>query len=229
MVWLCGIDYETGDLPHYDLADAETRIDLILYFQTLKEIGYPLRVLVSDGNPEIPYAARKVFGPEILHQLCTRHFIEGMKRYAGEAQWHPRIARLITTIQQVIEAPNLDASVECLEELKRIKIITPLERNLVNIFKAHSKELTTHLFYPELEIPHTSNDIENLFRQLNLRLKSLGRFHRYRYARDYLRAWALLRRFTKFTDCRNGRRWRNGKAPIEIAGVNIKGVDCLKF
>ena len=228
-VWLCGIDYEPGDLPHYDLADAESRIDLIMYFQTLKEIGYPLRVLVSDGNSEIPYAAKKVFGQNILHQLCTRHFIEGLKRHAGEANDNLRISNLITLIQRVIEAPDLDKSVEYLEELKRTKIRTPLEQNLINIFKAHSKELTTHLFHPELAIPHTSNDIENLFRQLNLRLKSIGRFHHYRYARAYLKAWALLRRFTKFTDCRNGRKWRNGQAPIEIAGVNIKGIDCLKL
>lgn len=229
MVWLCGIDYETGDLPHYDLAEAESRIDLIMYFQTLKEIGYPLRVLVSDGNPEIPYAAKKVFGQNILHQLCTRHFIDGLKRQAGEANDNLRISNLIILIQRIIEAPNLDKSVEYLEELKRVKIKTSLERTLINIFKAHSKELTTHLFYPEFAIPHTSNDIENVFKQLNLRLKSIGRFHHWRYARDYLKAWALLRRFTKFTDCRNGRKWRNGRAPLEIAGVNIKGLDCLKL
>lgn len=229
MVWLCGIDYETGDLPHYDLAEAETRIDLVMYFRALKEIGYPLRVLVSDGNPEISYAARKVFGQNILHQLCTRHFIEGLKRHAGEAKDNLRISNLITLIQRVIEAPNLDESVKYLDELKRTRIRTPLERTLINIFKTHSRELTTHLFYPELNIPHTSNNIENVFRQLNLRLKTIGRFHHWRYARDYLKAWTLLRRFTKFTDCRNGRKWRNGKAPIEIAGVNINGVDCLNL
>jgi len=226
-VWLCGIDYETGDLPHYELADDETRIDLILYFQTLKEIGYPLRVLVSDGSPEIPYAARKVFGQKILHQLCTRHFIEGLKRHAGEAQENSRIQKLILLIQSIIEAENLDEAGERLVKLKSFKRKTQLENELVNLFKLHAPELSTHLFYPKLNIPHTSNDIENLFRQLNLRVKTIGRFHKYRYARNYLKAWALMRRFTKFTDCRNAHKWRNGKAPITLAGANIKDINYL--
>lgn len=52
-VWLCGIDSGTGDLPHDALSDEETKIDLILYFQALKKIGYTLRVLVCDGSDHI--------------------------------------------------------------------------------------------------------------------------------------------------------------------------------
>ncbi|MCR4285919.1 MAG: hypothetical protein NUW00_03435, partial [Candidatus Kaiserbacteria bacterium] len=72
-VWICGIDYLTGDLPHYTLADEETKVDLVMYFKILKEeIHYELKVLVCDGNEDIVLAARKVYGETFLVQRCTR-------------------------------------------------------------------------------------------------------------------------------------------------------------
>lgn len=89
-------------------------------------------------------------------------------------------------------------------------------------FMCHLEYLTTRVYYPEY-IPRTNNEIENLIRQLNLRLKTIGRFNHYKYASDYLNVWALMRRFTPFTDCRKPNRHRNGKAPLELAGCNIQG------
>lgn len=228
-VWICGIDYETGDLPHYELAEEESKIDLVMYFQTLKKIGYPLRVLVCDGNVDIPAAAKHVFGDKIIIQLCTRHFVENLKRHAGDVADHPSVQNVIFLIQRIIEAGNLEQAGIFLERLKQLSRLTTVEKELIALFKRDAEKLTAHLLHPNIPIPHTSNDIENLFRQVNLRLKPIGRFNRWQYAANYLKAWALLRRFTPFTDCRNGRKWRNGKAPIEIAGADIKNVDCLKL
>lgn len=228
-VWLCGIDYGTGDLPHYELADEEGKIDVVMYFRALKEIGYPLRVLVCDGNPDIPSAARHVFGDDIIIQLCTRHFTEALKRHAGDEANSKSTSKIITLIQRIIEADNLELAGEYLCQLNSISKMTITEKELIKYFKANSQKLTQHLLHPKLNIPHTTNDIENLFRQLNLRLKLIGRFYNWRYARDYLKAWALLRRFTPFTDCRKKRKYRNGKAPIEIAGADIKNINFLKL
>lgn len=228
-VWLAGIDYGTGDLPHYQLAEEETKIDLVMYFRTLQKIGYPLRVLVCDGNEDIPAAAKHVFGEQIIVQLCTRHFTETLKRRAGAAVDLPRTQQVIFLIQRIIEADTLEQAGIFLERLKELPRQTVIERELVALFKRHAEKLTAHLLHPEIAIPHTSNDIENLFKQLNLRLKSISRFNHWQYADNYLKAWALLRRFTPFTDCRNGRKWRNGKAPIEIAGADVRNIDPLKL
>jgi len=228
-VWLCGIDYGTGDLPHYDLADEETKIDLVMYFQNLKKIGYVLQVLVCDGNKHIPAAAKHVYGEDIIVQLCTRHFIENLKHHAGKTVDRPRVQKTINLIQFIIQAKDLEIAGRYLQQLKQIKRKTKVENELIDLFKKNAEKLTAHLLHPDLNIPHTSNDIENLFKQLNLRTKSISRFNHWRYARDYLKAWALLRRFTPFTDCRKHRRWRNGKAPIEIAGAKVKNVDCLRL
>ena len=227
--WLCGIDHGTGDLPHYELADEEGKIDVVMYFRALKEIGYPLRILVCDGNPDIPSAAMHVFGKDIIIQLCTRHFTEAMKRHAGDKVNCKSTIRIITLIQRIIEADNLEIAGEYLCRLNNIPKKTQTEKELIEYFRINAARLTQHLLHPEQNIPHTTNDIENLFRQLNLRLRLVGRFNNWRYARDYLKAWALLRRFTPFTDCRKKRKCRNGKAPIEIAGADITGIDCLKL
>lgn len=218
-VWLCGIDYLTGDLPHYDLADEETMIDLVLFFRVLKQINYPLRVLVSDGNEEIKRAARHVYGNSFAHQLCTRHFTEGLKRKAREngLEFDSRTGDLVTLIQSIIEADAPEVSLENLEKLKCGKFINPTQQEILKMFNERMNELTTHLQYQELNIPHTSNDIENVFRQLNLRLKSIGTFGDFKHARNYLKAWALWRRTTKFTDCKGARKTRNGRSPLELA------------
>ncbi len=226
-VWLCSIDAGTGDLPHYDLADEETRIDLIVFFQNLKKNGYPLHVLVCDGNEDIPHAARKVFGKEILVQRCTRHFTEGLRRKAREAglEGDARTRELIGRIQGIIEADTLEALETRLRALKRKRFKTPFHRAIIEEFKTNADILTTHLQHPDLRIPHTSNEIENVFKQVEMRLGSLCRFQHWKYAKDYLNAWALLRRFTPFTDCRGDRKCRNGQAPLTLAGCNIVGVD----
>jgi hypothetical protein len=235
MRWLCGIDHGTGDLPHYALAKEESRIDLVMYFQALKLMDYPLFAVVCDGNPEIPHAARFVFGAQVVVQRCTRHFLEDLRKLLPAEEDDPkgreRLMRLIGRIKSIIEAATIEDMMERFDALKRDRgrYRSPVAKQMLRMFLDAKGQLCAHLLHPELHLPHTSNDIENLFRQLNLRLKSLGRFFRQSSARDYLNAWALLRRFTKFTDCRNGRRHRNGKAPLTLAGCEISNIDPFKL
>ncbi len=233
--WLCGIDYVTGDLPHYALHEAESKIDLVLYFRELKSFQYPLKALICDGNPEIPYAVKHVFGETIIIQRCTRHFLEDLRRMlpSKEESTQNRLLceNVIRLIKLVIEADNINHAQTqhtlLMQLTKRKRNMTV--RAMMQLFEESKDALCAHLIHPELSLPHTSNDIENLFRQLNLRLKSIGRFFHQRYAMDYLNAWALLRRFTPFTDCRKPRHCRNGKSPLELAGTYTRGIDPLKL
>lgn len=85
------------------------------------------------------------------------------------------------------------------------------------------KELFT--FQKIKELPKTNQQIENLFRQLKLRTHSINQFHSYITAKNYLNTWSLARRFTPFTDCKN--KEKNHKAPLELAGCNIKDLNYL--
>lgn len=235
MRWLCGIDYGTGDLPHYSLGESENMIDLVVHFQTLKSLKYPLIALVCDGNPLIPRAAKFVFGNTIIVQRCTRHFLEDLRRLLpnedDQAEERIKLEQLILHIKYVIEADSLESAQEQLELLRNYSdtFKSQAKRTMLNMFKHAKTELTAHLLNPEINLPHTSNDIENLFKQLMLRLKTLGRFFHQDYARNYLNGWALLRRFTPFTDCRSGRKHRNTKTPLELAGCEIKNIDPMKL
>lgn len=218
----------------YSLADSENRIDLILFFQQLKKNGYILRNLISDDSLEIPYAARKVYGDDFVFQLCTRHFLEGLKNLMiakEEERKIPETETLIQNIREIIQAKTLNAAKQKLKLLKDKKHFykTDIQKIIIKQFKEKFNFLMSHLFYPERNIPHTNNDIENLFKQLELNLGSVGRFGKFWNAHHYLNAWALKRRFTKFTDCKGIRKHRNGKAPLELAGCDIKDLDYLKF
>lgn len=78
--WLVGVDTKTKGLPHSGLVESENLADLVKYFKALKEIGYPLRVLIRDGNLDIERAARIVFENSFSTQLCLRHFTQSLKR-----------------------------------------------------------------------------------------------------------------------------------------------------
>lgn len=99
--------------------------------------------------------------------------------------------------------------------------------NLVgSIWQSLAMKKETDRFF----VPRYNNDAENLFKQLSLRLKSWDMFRSTTNAEHYLSAWALARRFTKFTDCRGDmNRLKNGKAPLELAGVSITGIDYLNL
>jgi transposase-like protein len=79
MSLLVAQDVQTTDIPTHHLDVEEGSIELVTLFQQLKEVGYPLRGLVSDGNEEIPKAARLVFGSEIPHQLCQLHYLKNLR------------------------------------------------------------------------------------------------------------------------------------------------------
>lgn len=231
MVWICGIDFHTKDLPHYLLFDEEGKIDLVVFFKELKQFGYPLKVLISDDNHEILAAARFVYGDTFVFQLCVHHYINKLKLLFLPSSLQDRNDDLIELIKMIINSENKETFFRRLEFLMRNKHCFTKQRFrqiIFDDFLKHLESLITYIYYPEY-IPKTNNEIENLFRQLNQRLKTIGRFYHHRYAADFLKAWALMRRFIPFTDCKKPNQHQNGKAPLELAGCNIEGIDYLKL
>jgi hypothetical protein len=229
--WICGVDVATKDLPHYKVCDGETKTDLFDYFTTLKkEVGYDLKVCVSDGKPEITEAARSVYGSSIGIQLCVRHFIENMKSLVKEEKQDKR-NETESLAGNIWGALNTEKEDDCFRSLRSLESIqeTRVQKLVFHHLRKNLFLLTTHFRYAnQFYVPRYNNDAENLFRQVNLRLKSWNMFRSKINAEHYLKAWALARRFTKFTDCKIGmNKLKNGKAPLELAGVNIEGIDYL--
>lgn len=224
--WICGIDFPTKDLPHYLLHDEEGKIDMVIYFKELKRLGYPLKVLISDDNHDILAAAKFVYGDTFTFQLCTFHYMRKLERLA----YPMKNDFLVEMIRKTIHSRSGDDFYRrlCFLFTHHHCFKKRYQKTLFKDFQDHVKYLSAYIYYQEC-IPRTNIEIENLFRQVSLRMKTIGRFYHYTYARDYLNTWALMRRFTPFTDCRKSNTYRNGKAPLELAGCDINGKDYLNL
>lgn len=80
LVILPFMDYLTHDIPVYTLAGSENMFEIAEGFRKLKEIGYPLKVLICDESMgEIAKVARE-FYPEVIIQLCLTHYSRNIDR-----------------------------------------------------------------------------------------------------------------------------------------------------
>lgn len=231
--WIVGVDIMTKDLPHYRVCDGETKIDLYDFFTTLKkEIRYDLKVLVCDGNIETLETARMVYGSTVGIQLCVRHFIEGLKPFVQQERQRKRRETEIL-VSTIWSALGMENEADCLTALKRLALTqeTRAQKLIFESLNKHMPLLTTHFrFRDRYYVPRYNNDVENLFKQVTLRLKTINMFRSKTNAQEYLKAWALMRRCTRFTDCRGDfNRLKNGHAPLELAGVDLKNIDYLNL
>lgn len=85
-------------------------------------------------------------------------------------------------------------------------------------FESDKPFLFTHLRYPELRIPYTTNLQEGYHSHWESRLSSIRGFESEETAKNYLNALVLKRRFSILTSCRKRFRHLNGKSPLEHSG-----------
>lgn len=172
--------------------------------------------------------ARIVYGAAIGIQLCVRHFIENLRSLLKEER-KDKCNETESLVGNIWGALNTEKEADCFTSLRSLESLqkTRVQKLIFQHLRKNLFLLTTHFRYQnQFYVPRYNNDAENLFRQVNLRLKSWNMFRNKTNAEHYLKAWALARRFTKFTDCKGGmNKLKNGKAPLELAGVSIESID----
>ena len=234
MIALLSTDFHSRDLPHYSLGDNENKIDLVIHFSQLKENGYKLKVLVRDGNKRIQEAVKHVYGL-IPAQLCHKHFLDKFdEKIACKELRRERedIIELKNRVCSIIRVNDIELAIRRMNEFARNKnrfITSKTTQELIDKFMANFENLTMFLQYPKNFVPTTVNISENMNNQLKMRFKPMNSFQSVITAENYLKLWCLKRRFQKFTDCKKPYRHFNGKAPLEIAGVNITNLDYLNL
>jgi len=138
-------------------------------------------------------------------------------------------------IISIVSAENYQTAIYRIESLenyfwpKRRQMNFPKEqirtvRKLLLDFRDNQEYLLNYLKYPHLNIPCTTNLIEGLNSQLELRLASIRGFESEQTTENYLNALIVKRRLTKFTDCRRQFTKLNGKSPMECAGADVLDV-----
>lgn len=74
------IDYLTHDIPIYDVCLSENSFDIRNIFLKLKELNYPLTILLCDETMgQIAEVAKEVF-PEVIIQICCTHYSKNIER-----------------------------------------------------------------------------------------------------------------------------------------------------
>jgi hypothetical protein len=236
LIALLGVDYHTRDLPHYAIGDNENMIDMVLFFQQLRENAYPLKALVRDGNRTIEAAARHVYGTPFPSQLCHHHFLAKFDDVIAlrdcEEKERTALIELKRRVCMVIRVPDIQLACRRVNEFHREQNrfrTSALASELVDKLFREFENLTMYLQYPKGFLPTTVNVSENINKQIKERFKPMCMFQSIASAENYLKLWCLKRRFQKFTDCRKPFRHLNGKAPLELAGCRINGLDYLNL
>jgi transposase-like protein len=206
------IDYFKHDIPFGLLSTGETYEAYLKLFQTLKDIGYSPRVVVSDEAPALPLALERVF-PKAKQQLCLTHYVENIRvllRLRTQFTYRSFFNELNCIFKREI---SLKHRLFVLDALKEKYANDNLAQSVVlDIYDKYEK---LFLFDVLINCPHSNNIIEAFNSHLNGRLKTIKGFKSFRGAARWLNAWMVRRRTKPFTDCAGQFKYLNGRCSLE--------------
>lgn len=214
LVLLWGADFLSHDLPHFLLAPSENYQACLSYFSFLKELGYPLRLLICDDNDAIKMAVRYIY-PNVSIQTCQNHFLENVRRdlnIRSDQTYQNFYCHLESVLKEKLDP--FEFNLRLTEIFKKFEGETN-ERvsNWIGVFLKFKEELLAYQKFPRP--PWTTNLIEAYNSHLEGRLKTIKGFQSYPSADLWLNGYVLRRRLKSFTDCEKPFKHLNGKCPIQ--------------
>ncbi len=207
------MDYASHDIPYYLLSTAESYQTCLAFFQKLKELNYPLRVLVCDDNSNIYRACLEVF-PGAVVQLCQLHYLRSIRfllRLDLNYHYRPFFFALCRLFK------HRYSELSFIQELTQIIQIHYPDRLCTSILidLEAKKDLLLGYLHDE-EIPTTTNLIESFNSHLQGRLKSIKGFDSFEHATLWLNGYFLRRRLKPFTDCEGKFANLNGFSSLSL-------------
>lgn len=163
--------------------------------------------------------------PEISLQIqaLKKKILRQKKNYKKEL-FLRRKARILVLSNTLEKANNRFKSLLKLKSrYKQGKLAT-----LIDSLIKHKGGLFEYLKHNK-KMPSTNNLVENLIKQFAKRLKTIEGFGNINLARGYLNLLSLCYRFKPYTDCKEHHKYKNGKAPLELAKVKLTGLDWVRF
>lgn len=226
---LLSADATTQDVPTASFASSEASEYWKPMLRSLTdEIGYPLKGLIVDGDRGLWKACRELF-PRLPLQLCVRHaeqFLHYYFRYLykGSGRGVQAFLDLASKLLYVDSHEKLRFWLGTWQKRRQVFKGCGLEREILS-FEDKIPFLFTHLDHPGM--PRTSNIIEGIIRQLSRKIDDTDGFNFTETAWRSIQLLIMRYRFHRFTDSRL--EGHNGKSPLELGGVNIDGIDWVKF
>lgn len=226
---LLSADAATHDIPTAHFAPEEaSEYWKPLLLSLRDEIGYPFKGLIVDGDPALLSACREIF-PRLPLQICVRHREQYLQHYfrylyQGSGRGVQTFLDLATRLLYVSSEEELGFWLKVWQERRQAFKYCGLEREILS-FEDKMPFFFTHLDHPGM--PRTTNVIEGIIRQLSRKIDDTDGFESTETAWRSIQLLIMRYRFHRFTDSRL--EGHNGKAPLELAGVNIEGIDWVQF
>jgi hypothetical protein len=118
-----------------------------------------------------------------------------------------------------------------LKKIKKLKTKYRQQRkifNHINLLIKYKDNIFCHLSHNHM--PYTNNTLENLIKQYEKRLKTIEGFgNNQNIIKGYLNLMAICYCFKSYTDCKKNNKYKNGKSPLEVAGVFTKNLDWVRY
>lgn len=186
LVVLPFIDYQTHDIPVYVVAGSENMDEIEVGFQLLKDMGYPLKVLVCDESMgEIAQVAKNVF-PDVIIQLCLTHYgrnIDKVFQVNGPKRRIKKLQKQLDWIGEDMAVPTRCATIEKARKLSNQ--IADLEHEYHYLMEAQS--IFQEIFWgvkTEEELTKAENTLNELVAQIDFKTYKHGEKIKKRYL-DY--------------------------------------------
>lgn len=225
-------DVMTFDPVFSCLAESENLQEAERFFLIIKEVlRYPTRGIVSDlGRGKIFVGSIEQIFPGVPHQACVVHYYRYVKRTipAGKkSPWHHENRLLRKTVHDLLFAQQFADAEQILKNIQSNRHLfgASYHQTIIRSLERYFNLLSAHFHHPVLV--RDNNVTENLIKQLNRKIKQSDGFKTRENADSFLRLWFIHYRFNPFVNsCVSNRK---GKAPLELAGINIKNRDWLSF
>lgn len=214
--FIYAMDYETHDILFGVLAPAEDTRAFLKCFRTLKDLGYPLQIVVADDRAGLPKALKRVF-PDVPLQLCLNHYIENIRKLL-HIRTDPTHHHFFNSLKKHVfddyqNDETLDDALHhvltqrCGNDTLRQDILMEIHRRRKQLF-----------VYPTIfNCPNNTNLIELFNSHFNARLKSLKGFKTFKHATLWLNGLLIRRRTKPFTDCSPKFKHLNGRCSLELS------------
>jgi len=225
-------DVMTFDPVLFCLAESENIREAERFFLIIKDVlRYPTRGIVSDlGRGKIFIARIEQIFPGVPHQACVIHYYRYVKRTipAGKkSPWYHENRILRKIVHNLLFAQEFTEAKQILKRIQNNRRIfrASYHQTIIRSLERHFNLLSAHFHHPVLV--RDNNVTENLIKQLNRKIKQSDGFKTRENADSFLKLWFIHYRFNPFVN--SSVSYRNGKAPLELAGINIKNLDWLSF
>ncbi|MBI2410573.1 MAG: transposase [Candidatus Kerfeldbacteria bacterium] len=214
--FIYAIDYETHDILFGILAASEDTEAFLECFRILKQLNYPLRVVVADDRSSLPIALKQIY-PDIPLQLCQNHYIENIRKllHIRSETTHQHFFNSLkkhvfdeySNDEKLNTALHHVLTQRCENMEIRQTIVMEIDRRRTELFT-----------YPTIpNCPKDTNLIELFNSHFNARIKSLKGFKTLLHATLWLNGLLIRRRTKPFTDCSPKFKHLNGKCSLQMS------------